>query len=59
MPDEIGALAHVDPLDLAPALRIEQAKLDPLGVLGVEREVDALRRPTWRRAETAFRATRY
>ncbi len=41
VPDEVGALRHVDPLDLAPALRVEQAKLDALGVLGIQREVDA------------------
>ena len=39
MPDEVGALAQLHALDLAPATRIEQAELDALGVLGEEREV--------------------
>ena len=41
MPDEIRALAQRDALDLAPALRIEQAKLNRLGVLREKREIDS------------------
>src|SRR6185369_13969823 len=40
VPDEIGALQQFDALDFAPALGIEKAKLDPLGVLREQREVD-------------------
>src|SRR4051794_29524331 len=41
VPDEVGALAQLDTLDLAPPARVEQAQLDALGVLREEREVDA------------------
>src|SRR5690606_22406422 len=45
VPDEVGALAQLDALDLAPALGVEQAQLDPLGVLRIQREVDAFAVP--------------
>src|SRR5947207_4235081 len=41
VPDEVGALAQLHALELAPAARIEQAELDARGVLREEREVDA------------------
>src|SRR3954469_24373222 len=41
VPDEVGALAHFDALDLAAAARIEKAQLHALGVLREQREVDA------------------
>src|SRR5687768_11365640 len=40
VPDVVGALADLNALDLAPSARIEQAKLDALGVLRKQREVD-------------------
>jgi hypothetical protein len=45
MPDLVGLLAQLDPLDLAPALGIEQAQLHALGLLREEREVHALAVP--------------
>jgi len=45
VPHEVGALGHVDALDFAPTLRVEDAELHALGVLGVEREVDAFAVP--------------
>ena len=40
VPDEVGALAELDALELAPAARVEEAELDARCVLGKEREVD-------------------
>ncbi len=41
VPDLVGVFGEVDPLDLATAVRIEQTELDPLGIGGEEREIDA------------------
>jgi len=41
MPDEVGALAYVDPRYLPPALGVEQAQLDGFRVFRIQREVDA------------------
>src|SRR5207245_2200816 len=41
VPDEVGALAQLDALELAPSARVEQAELDARRVLREEREVDA------------------
>ena len=45
MPDLVGALAQLDALQLVAAAGVEQAQLDLLGVLGEQREVDALAVP--------------
>ena len=58
VPDIIGTLRHVDALDLAAALRVEQAQLDALGILGEEREVDAGAVPRGAAREAARRARR-
>ena len=47
MPDEIGALRQLNALDLAFAVRREQAQFNLFGVLRVEREID-LAHPTSR-----------
>ena len=39
MPDVLGALGQFDALDLAPALAVEQTKLDLLRVGGKQREI--------------------
>src|SRR5919108_5361914 len=49
MPDEVGALAQLHALELAPAARVKETELDARRVLGEEREVDA--RPVPGRAE--------
>ena len=41
MPDVLAALRQRDPLELAPALAVEQAKLDLLRIGGEQREVGA------------------
>ena len=41
VPDILGALRQRDALELAPALVVEQAKLDLLGIGGKQREVRA------------------
>jgi hypothetical protein len=41
VPDEVGALAQLQALELAAAFRLEQAELDALGALGIEGEIDA------------------
>jgi hypothetical protein len=50
VPFLVGALPHLDALDLSSARRVEEAELDLLGVLGEEDEVDPLPvpgRPEW------------
>ncbi len=42
VPDEVGALAQLQPRDFAPAGLVEEAELDALGMAREEREVDAL-----------------
>src|SRR5919198_2861172 len=62
MPDKIGALPKLDALDLAPAFRIEKRKLNALGILRIEREVDSGAvpgRPEWRRPAAPDRARGY
>ena len=58
MPDLVGALAQRDALQLAPAARVEEAQLDLLGVLGEQREVDALAVPVRAARVRAARARR-
>src|SRR5258708_37688418 len=41
MPHMVRSFGQLDALDLAAAFRLEQAELDALGALGVEREIDA------------------
>jgi hypothetical protein len=41
VPDLVGIFGKRDPVDLAPALGVEQAKLDPLGMGGEDREIGA------------------
>jgi len=41
MPHLVGPFGQRDALDLAAPFRLEQAQLDALGALRVEREIDA------------------
>ena len=45
MPDVIGALAQHNPLDLTPAVRVEQTEFDLAGVFREQGEVDAVAIP--------------
>ena len=45
MPDQVGLLAQLDALQLAPARVVEDAQFDFLRVFGEQREVDALAVP--------------
>ena len=56
VPDVLGALRQRDALELAPALTVEQAKLDLFGIRGEQREVGSA--PVPGRAERMRRAGR-
>ncbi len=45
MPDQVRLPSHSNALDLPPALRIEQAEFNPVGMFREKRKIDAFAIP--------------